>query len=58
VAVMQQPFTNVRTDEPRPTGDQKVHGQTLTTRGRSVECAGNLAVSYFESSEVFMGFSG
>jgi hypothetical protein len=37
VAVMQQPFTNVRTDEPRPTGDQKVHGQTLTTRGRSVE---------------------
>jgi hypothetical protein len=37
VAVMQQPFTNVRTDEPRPTGDQKVHGQTLATRGRSVE---------------------
>ena len=38
VAVVQQPFANVRTDETRAAGDQKVHGQTLTIGGRSVEC--------------------
>jgi hypothetical protein len=37
VAVVQQPFANVRTDEARPAGDQKVHGQTLAIKGRSVE---------------------
>ena len=34
VAVAQQPFANVRTDEARAAGDQKIHGQTLTIRGR------------------------
>jgi hypothetical protein len=58
MAIVQEPFANVRTYKARTTGDQKVHGQTLATIGRGVECAGNLAVNYFESSEVFMGFSG
>jgi hypothetical protein len=42
MAVVQQPFTNVRTDEAGPAGDQKVHDRTLTTTGRSVERTGNL----------------
>ena len=37
VAVAQEPFANVRADEARAAGDQKVHGQTLTTGTRPVE---------------------
>ena len=32
VAVAQEPFANVRTDEARAAGDQKIHGRTLTIR--------------------------
>ena len=42
VAVMQQPFANVRADEARAAGDQEVHGQKLTGSGRSVERAGKI----------------
>jgi hypothetical protein len=38
----QQAFANVRTDETRAAGDQKVHDQTLTIRTRAVEYAGHL----------------
>src|ERR1017187_330685 len=31
VAVVQEPFADMRTDEASPAGDQKVHGRTLTT---------------------------
>jgi hypothetical protein len=37
MAVAQEPFANVRTDETRAAGDQKIHGQTLTIRARAVE---------------------
>jgi hypothetical protein len=37
VAVAQEPFANVRADEARAAGDQKIHGQKLTVSGRSVE---------------------
>src|SRR5450432_2096541 len=40
VAVAQEPFANVRADEARAAGDQKIHGRKLTVNGRSVECAG------------------
>ena len=38
VAVAQQPFANVRTDETRAAGDQKIHGEKLATSARDVEC--------------------
>ena len=37
VAVAQEPFANVRADETRAAGDQKIHGRKLTVGGRSVE---------------------
>jgi hypothetical protein len=37
VAVAQETFANVRADEARAAGDQKVHAQTLTTGARPVE---------------------
>ncbi len=37
VAVVQQAFANVRTDEARAAGDEKIHGRKLTGNGRSVE---------------------
>jgi hypothetical protein len=40
VAVVQEPFANVRADEARAAGDQEVHARKLTGSGRSVECAG------------------
>jgi len=40
VAVAQEPFANVRADEARAAGDEKIHGRTLTISGRSVECVG------------------
>src|SRR5208337_3270543 len=45
VAVAQEPFANVRTDEARAAGDQKIHGRKLTSSGRSVERAGNFTTS-------------
>jgi len=41
VAVAQEPFADVRTDEAGAAGDQKIHGRTLTMSKRTVEC-GNL----------------
>jgi hypothetical protein len=38
VSIVQQPFANVRTNEASAAGDQKVHGRTLATGGRAVEC--------------------
>ena len=38
VAVAQQPFADVGTNETRAAGDQKIHGRKLTIRRRSVEC--------------------
>ena len=38
MAVAQEPFANVRADETRAAGDQKIHGRTLTIRARAVEC--------------------
>jgi hypothetical protein len=40
VAVVEEAFANVRADEARAASDEKIHGQTLTISGRSVECAG------------------
>jgi hypothetical protein len=40
VAVVQEPFANVRADETGAAGDQKIHGRKLTVSGRGVECAG------------------
>ena len=37
LAVAQQPFANVRADEARAAGDEKIHGKTLTTGAQSVE---------------------
>ena len=38
VSISEQPtFANVRTDEARAAGDQKIHGQTLATGARTVE---------------------
>jgi hypothetical protein len=38
VAVAQESFANVRADEARAAGDEKIHGQTLATAAGSVEC--------------------
>jgi hypothetical protein len=40
VVVAQKPFANVRADETRAAGDEKIHGRTLTTEVLAVECAG------------------
>ena len=37
VAVMQQPFADMRTDEAGAAGDQKIHGETLATSAPGVE---------------------
>jgi hypothetical protein len=41
VAVAQEPFANVRADEARAAGDEKIHGRKLNSGGQSVESAGN-----------------
>jgi len=40
VAVVEETFANVRADEARAAGDEKIHGQTLTISEQSVERAG------------------
>src|SRR5271154_3342126 len=40
MTVAQEPFANVRADEARAAGDQKIHGRTLTTQSETVERAG------------------
>ena len=42
VAVVQQALANVLADEAGAAGDQKIHGQKLTSGGGSVERAGDL----------------
>jgi hypothetical protein len=37
VAVVEKALANVRADEARAAGDEKIHGQTLTISGRGVE---------------------
>jgi hypothetical protein len=37
MAVAQEPFADVRADEARAAGDQKIHARKLTSSGRSVE---------------------
>ena len=37
VAFAQQSFANVRADEARAAGDEKIHGRKLNRGGRSVE---------------------
>jgi hypothetical protein len=39
MAVAEKAFANVRADEARAAGDEKIHGQTLTISGLGVECA-------------------
>jgi hypothetical protein len=41
VAVVEQPFANVRADETRAAGDQKIHSATLTTPAPAVENSQN-----------------
>jgi hypothetical protein len=42
MAVAQESFANVRTDETRAAGDEKVHDATLTIGAGSVEDAGKI----------------
>ena len=37
MAVVEKAFANVRADEARASGDEKIHGQTLTITGQGVE---------------------
>ena len=45
MAVAQETFTNMRANEARAAGDQKIHAQTLTTGGRTVERAAFCALT-------------
>jgi hypothetical protein len=52
VAVVQQAFADVRADEARAAGDEKIHGPTLTMGRETVEDAGwfqTIAVSANQS---------
>ena len=40
VAVAQQPFANVRADEARAAGDQKIHGRKLTSQRAKCRASG------------------
>jgi hypothetical protein len=37
VAGQEQPLANVRADEPRASGDEKIHAGTVSTGARDVE---------------------
>ena len=52
VAVMEQAFANVRADEARAAGDEKIHAATLTTEGETVENAGRWVVGQFENEKL------
>jgi hypothetical protein len=47
MALAQEPLADVRADEARAAGDQKIHGQKLTSEGRRVERAGNFGDELF-----------
>jgi hypothetical protein len=40
LAVAEEAFANVRADEARAAGDEKIHGEKLNGRGEGVERAG------------------
>jgi hypothetical protein len=40
MAIAEEAFANVRADEARAAGDEKIHVQTLTISGQGVECEG------------------